>query len=322
LFNPSGTTSGATSLGGAGSLFQQPTASLFQPQGQQQQQQVPLMASLDSNAYGNVQLLQPTGVKQTVLPPKDLAAVTKATTAQTKSSFTPKISIKIKPPGTKQKEITKQEPEVVSVEKFRQKRSVKKLEIQPSFAKPESLPASRVSTAPNTILKSTSAPKEFKSSIMVAETPVVKKVSFEPQSSFHIGNESFAVPTPKKLLDFTKTKHEESFDESIILEERSVILPQESPEKISDIEDGEYYMLPSVKKLSRKNPMELRRVENFIVGRKGYGEVSWSEPVDLSVFDSIESIPGNIVQISSKQCVVYPDEDILHHPMGQGLNKK
>jgi nuclear pore complex protein Nup98-Nup96 len=52
----------------------------------------------------------------------------------------------------------------------------------------------------------------------------------------------------------------------------------------------------------------LKQVQNLVVGRKGYGEVRYEQPVDLSNV-VLEDIMGNIVVIEDKTVVVYPDQE-------------
>ena len=68
---------------------------------------------------------------------------------------------------------------------------------------------------------------------------------------------------------------------------------------------------------------ELAEVHGLVVGRKGYGEVSWSsEPVDLSSLSSVDDLFGGVVVIEEKQVQVYPEDYDLQEPeIGQGLNR-
>ena len=64
---------------------------------------------------------------------------------------------------------------------------------------------------------------------------------------------------------------------------------------------------------------DVRSVPNFVVGRKGYGQVRFLAPVDLSQVRSIPDIPGTVVVFDRKICTVYPDE-ATKPPVGKGLN--
>ncbi|KAI9315521.1 nucleoporin autopeptidase-domain-containing protein [Dichotomocladium elegans] len=79
-----------------------------------------------------------------------------------------------------------------------------------------------------------------------------------------------------------------------------------------------YYSSPTLEALEKMTKEDLKAVDNFIVGRKGYGEVRFSQPVDLSDVD-IYGIMGKIVIIGERSCVVYPD-DMTKAPEGKGLN--
>lgn len=79
--------------------------------------------------------------------------------------------------------------------------------------------------------------------------------------------------------------------------------------------DPEYYMSPSIQELSEMTSEELSHVEDFTIGRKMKGEITWLEPVDLRRVNLDE-----VVRIDNRQVSVYPkEEDLL--PSGQGLNK-
>ncbi|KAJ1020735.1 hypothetical protein NDA16_004127 [Ustilago loliicola] len=72
---------------------------------------------------------------------------------------------------------------------------------------------------------------------------------------------------------------------------------------------GEYYTEPSLSALRTANYNELAAVHNFIVGRKGVGQIEFLEPVDLTSIGDLNDIVGGIVQIRLKEVVVYPEED-------------
>ena len=69
------------------------------------------------------------------------------------------------------------------------------------------------------------------------------------------------------------------------------LLEYSSREQIDD--DG-YWTYPPLSELKKKSLSDLRSVENFKVGRKYYGVLEFTEPVDLSSL-SLDDICGNIV---------------------------
>lgn len=83
-------------------------------------------------------------------------------------------------------------------------------------------------------------------------------------------------------------------------------------------EDG-YWTSPSLHTLKQMTPSELRSIKDFKVGRRHYGEISFTNPVDLSSFVNLDDIAGNLVTFLSKSCLVYPDET-LKPQKGEGLN--
>ena len=82
-------------------------------------------------------------------------------------------------------------------------------------------------------------------------------------------------------------------------------------------EDGTYWTIPSMSTILSLR--DVRSIPNFVVGRKGYGQVRFLHPVDLSQVRSIPDIPGTIVVFDLKICTVYPDEG-MKPPVGKGLN--
>ena len=82
-------------------------------------------------------------------------------------------------------------------------------------------------------------------------------------------------------------------------------------------EDGTYWTIPSMSTILSLR--DVHSIPNFVVGRKGYGQVRFLQPVDLSQVRSIPDIPGTIVVFDLKICTVYPDEAVKP-PEGRGLN--
>jgi nuclear pore complex protein Nup98-Nup96 len=63
----------------------------------------------------------------------------------------------------------------------------------------------------------------------------------------------------------------------------------------------------------------MREICNLVVGRYGYGYVRFDQIVDLSSFQSVEDIPGEIVVFDYRSCAVHPDE-MESPPAGFALN--
>ena len=70
---------------------------------------------------------------------------------------------------------------------------------------------------------------------------------------------------------------------------------------------------------------ELSSFKGLTVGRVGYGEIQFLEPVDLTSLPRLSALLGKVVQIDNKECTVYPDsiegDDVKPQP-GEGLNVK
>lgn len=83
---------------------------------------------------------------------------------------------------------------------------------------------------------------------------------------------------------------------------------------------GEYFTIPSIDSLKKMPANSLRAVTDLIVGRVGYGQVAFQEPVDLTTLQSVEDLLGGIVVFEDRNCTVYPDDMDTKPRPGQGLN--
>lgn len=97
----------------------------------------------------------------------------------------------------------------------------------------------------------------------------------------------------------------------------------EEPKKSTELEDGDYWVKPNLDVLKKAGYDELSAFEGLIVGRKGYGEIQFLEPVDLTGLPKLGSLLGSVVRFDDKECCVYPDSDVSDKPPpGSGLNVK
>jgi len=68
---------------------------------------------------------------------------------------------------------------------------------------------------------------------------------------------------------------------------------------------------------------ELLAFQGLVVGRKGAGQVEFLDPVDLTSLPRLAALLGDVVQIDSKECCVYPDSvegDDMKPKAGEGIN--
>ncbi|KAL2915582.1 hypothetical protein HK105_204766 [Polyrhizophydium stewartii] len=88
---------------------------------------------------------------------------------------------------------------------------------------------------------------------------------------------------------------------------------------------SDYIITPTLRQLLLMSDDDLRKVENFTVSLPTVGSVRFDVPVDLldasptKTRAGIEQIPGTIVILQNKLCIVYPDEEDKP-PVGHGLN--
>ena len=87
------------------------------------------------------------------------------------------------------------------------------------------------------------------------------------------------------------------------------------------LEEGDYWVKPDLATLKRTGYDDLSAFKDLIVGRKGYGEIHFLEPVDLTGLSRLGALLGEIVRFDDKECSVYPDSEEVDKPSpGSGLN--
>ena len=84
--------------------------------------------------------------------------------------------------------------------------------------------------------------------------------------------------------------------------------------------EGDYWSRPRLEKLRLLGTGQLKNLHNFTVGRKGFGEVTYAEPVDLTGID-LNNIYGTLVMFKQNEIAVYPDEVENKPTVGKGLNQ-
>ncbi|OCF35297.1 nuclear pore complex protein Nup98-Nup96 [Kwoniella heveanensis BCC8398] len=82
---------------------------------------------------------------------------------------------------------------------------------------------------------------------------------------------------------------------------------------------GEYWCKPKMEKLRQLSRQELSELHNFTAGRRGFGEVTFLEPVDLTLAP-LEDLLDTIIVFDQSELSVYPDDYPAKAPQGQGLN--
>jgi nuclear pore complex protein Nup98-Nup96 len=98
---------------------------------------------------------------------------------------------------------------------------------------------------------------------------------------------------------------------------------EEEPKKSTELEDGDYWVKPDLSVLKKAGYDQLSAFEGLVVGRKGYGEIQFLEPVDLTGLPKLGALLGDVVRFDDKECSVYPDSDEADKPPpGSGLNVK
>ncbi|KAL7422183.1 hypothetical protein Q5752_002829 [Cryptotrichosporon argae] len=304
----------AQSTGLFGSTLGQSTLAQPQPQAN-------LTASVDQNPYGQNQLFAYAGQKL------DLSTTVKkpALPPLTASSY----------------RITPQKGRITKLRGF----------ASPGLGTSQQSPArtgSPVLTGtPGRGLSSSPAPDRYKGLTDAALSPnaflprpSVKKLSVAPRASAANGSDdplesvlgksalrsSSAAPTPERSpLPVTNGGNGKSPASTV----DAIDTPTRRPVALTDsvrvagsdkpIKHGEYWCRPKLDKLRQIGFEDLAHIENFSAGRKGFGEVTFLEPVDLTGLNNLSELLGGIIQVQELELAVYP-EDTNKPPRGKGLN--
>lgn len=153
----------------------------------------------------------------------------------------------------------------------------------------------------------------------------IKKQDSEPKVGKSI-IESFKPPSKrikKESSDIIeKVNHKEELTFSKPLSEQIDKTQETITEMINQKEDKnlEYWCTPSIEDLSKLSSLELAHVENFTAGRKGFGNLMFKYPVDLSAFEgNWDQLLHKTILFQHRTLQVYPNE--VNKPSeGNGLN--
>ncbi|KDQ64139.1 hypothetical protein JAAARDRAFT_144613 [Jaapia argillacea MUCL 33604] len=94
----------------------------------------------------------------------------------------------------------------------------------------------------------------------------------------------------------------------------------EEPDE-EELQEGDYFVKPDLRTLVHMGYEELSAMKGLVVGRVGYGQITFLEPVDLTGLAKLGALLGEVVRFDDKECSVYPDSDEVDKPApGSGLN--
>lgn len=89
----------------------------------------------------------------------------------------------------------------------------------------------------------------------------------------------------------------------------------------TELGEGDYWVKPDLATLKKAGYDQLCAFEGLVVGRKGYGELHFLKPVDLTGLPKLGALLGEVVRFDDKECSVYPEsEEAEKPPPGSGLN--
>jgi nuclear pore complex protein Nup98-Nup96 len=311
-----------STLGQSGGLF---GSTLGQSTLGQQQQQPSLTASVDQNPYGRNDLFQYSGQKlelgstnkKPALPPLTASSyrpspskgsrLTKlrgfATSSVNGSTSSPRASspgpnsprnslslVGSPVPSDRYKGLT---DSALSPNAFIPRPNVKKITIAP--------PRSTMNGGGDDHLESVLGKSALRSSANGGSAPATPELS--ARSPVPIASSS------RQAIEDTPTRRPAQLESSTM----RVAAAERALKK------GDYWCRPKLEKLKAMSHDQLSNLSDFTVGRKGYGEVTFLRPVDLTSVSSLNDLLGGIVVVESLELTVYPDETDKP-PRGKGMN--
>ncbi|KAL1944102.1 hypothetical protein VTO73DRAFT_3287 [Trametes versicolor] len=99
--------------------------------------------------------------------------------------------------------------------------------------------------------------------------------------------------------------------------------PAKGPQDPEELQEGDYWVKPDLETLKKMGHDELMSFSGLTVGRVGYGQITFLEPVDLTGLPRLSSLLGEVIRFDDKECSVYPEaDDAEKPPPGSGLNVK
>ncbi|ODN73518.1 hypothetical protein L202_08018 [Cryptococcus amylolentus CBS 6039] len=304
---------------GGGSLFGGMGQSTAQPQ---QQQQPSLTASIDQNPYGNNPLFAYNGQKLEVGSQSKKPALPPLTAS----------SYRLTPSTSKSK-----------LNKLRGFASP--LTASQSTPARAGSPLSVSSPGKTSLFNSPVAPDRYKGLSDTALTPNafvprlnIKKLSVTPKLGGSLGggdqlesvlgksalrsstNSNPGSPAPRQVpLVFHPTANATPQPESVASPRANGVDSPRLAGSERPPKKGDYWCRPKLEKLKQMPTDELSALSGFTAGRRGFGEVTFLEPVDLTR-TPLDDILGAIIVVDQSELSVYPDEYPDKPEMGDGLN--
>ncbi|OWZ52424.1 nuclear pore complex protein Nup98-Nup96 [Cryptococcus neoformans c8] len=315
-------------FGGGGLFSGLGQSAVQQPQQQQQQLQPSLTASIDQNPYGNNPLFAYSGQKLEIgsqskkpaLPP--LTASSYRLTPSTNKSKINKLRgfasplnvsqspgragspLSISSPGRSSLFNSPAAPDrykglsdtALTPNAFVPRPNIKKLSVTPNIGSSIGGSDQLESVLGKSALKTSTS--SLKGTISTPQTPGTPLVFHPPVNG---------TPSRPEIADSSATR-----STSAIASPR-VAGSERAPKK------GDYWCRPKLEKLEQMSKEDLSQLSGFTAGRRGFGEVSFLEPVDLTLAP-LEDILGSIIVVDQSELSVYPDDYSQKPERGQGLN--
>jgi nuclear pore complex protein Nup98-Nup96 len=150
------------------------------------------------------------------------------------------------------------------------------------------------------------------------------KVTFSPQMSVLAREkEAAAALAPSVVESPTPVSRPQRSPNRFTAQGSKEGVQNETAEDSTSLDEGDYWVKPDLAVLKKAGYDQLSAFEGLKVGRVGYGEITFLEPVDLTGLPKLGALLGEVVRFDDKECSVYPDsEEVDKPPAGSGLNVK
>ena len=106
-----------------------------------------------------------------------------------------------------------------------------------------------------------------------------------------------------------------------VLEDKDAPVAKKTAATDGEPQEGEYWVKPDLETLKNSGYEELLSFKGLVVGRVGYGQIEFLDPVDLTGLPKLGALLGEVVRFEDKECSVYRDMDEVDKPPPKtGLN--
>jgi nuclear pore complex protein Nup98-Nup96 len=177
-------------------------------------------------------------------------------------------------------------------------------------------------SAPKQSVKKLILDKKIDSEDLFRKAGVSSRVTFSPALGIAAREREATNPTSSRPPDSpTPVGRRFTINATQSVPEAAEKEPPPKPVDPSKLPEGEYWSKPDLHTLKNLGYDALVSFEGLVVGRVGYGEIHFLQPVDLTGVPKLDALLSQVIRFDDKECSVYPDSDEAEKPdVGSGLN--